>query len=557
MTLDEKRKTEAALTGLFVRSNKHKLLETARFLAGKFSEGTVLMDNFYLKGGNAFFILSKTAANDPDAPEGDYDFQFVPEAAAYRDWENSIRAIDQKIITALKETVQNFRSGFNTDCFKAENIIGLIQGEKSGTRQDITIKEQESVGGITLIGKKYMAQSYIEVAKEALKQDDKRVKLDSGDFIYNDIPNISGLSESGDPSVIGEPSIYVNYTIPGFVLYRMVCKFRYKVSTGGKEEEITLKSEIIDISVPRAGSGEVYMSQNGVITHFREKDGFNIPGWGYHLYENINLLQEIALGVSGSAHKKEKREDRLKKAAEILIKANGGPKKTLDDISFLLNETISEPYSDTESKKILGYYSALIYSIKDECTFKNIIGKIYGNCVGAYFSDLYRRQPYGRKWEALYKFKLNDGFALTVSDVNNAVSALINGCKVCAVTQNMSPFLSVEKDCVCAFDYAEVGVSGSLYESLRTFCADRKGLFLDERAHIADVTDNGDSITVTMTVNKKSSAGVARVLYVIIRKQNAGITPQSLRESAKKMLTCSILESQRYSLTRVVQSCRI
>jgi hypothetical protein len=75
------------------------------------------------------------------------------------------------------------------------------------------------------------------------------------------------------------PAIYVNNTIPGFILYRMAYACNYTVGTDG----FSIKSEIIDISIPRAGSAEIYMSQEGAVTRFRLLGGFTIPGWGISL----------------------------------------------------------------------------------------------------------------------------------------------------------------------------------------------------------------------------------------------------------------------------------
>lgn len=552
MTLDEKRKTEAALTSEFVGKNKGKLLEIAKCLAAKFDTGMRDMKNFYLKGGNAFYILDKEGGSDltgKDAPEGDYDFQFVPDESVYDCWQNKIKKIDENILCALKETAKEYKNGFNTDCFKDENIIQLLSKNIDGHPSDIKITARELVSGAARIGAKYLTLGYSEVAKAAMAEPDKRIKLDTADFCSETIAE--GC----------EPSVYVNYTIPGFILYRMVYKFRYTAVINGRQQKFSLKSEIADISVPRVGSGEVYMSQEGVVTNFRKKCDFNIPGWGYHLYENINLIQEIDFGISGSAHKKAKREARLKRAAEALIKANGGAEGTFKDITALLGYTVSEPYSSTESKEILGYYSALIYSLKDNDDFKDVIGKIYKNCVDAYFNDLLKWLGDSLKWKALHKFKTNDRFALTVSDIKTAVNVVINGCNeslsyksIRISTQYLSPFLYADNRFKCAFDYAEIGVADdSSFNYLISFCNKKTNCSLSSFANINSVTFSPDGAAVlTMTVNKKETNGCARILYVIIRKHS--VTPESILLSAKKMLSLCILESQRYSLTWVVQN---
>lgn len=163
---------------------------------------------------------------------------------------------------------------------------------------------------------------------------------------------------------------YVNYRIPGFILYRIVLRRAYK-----KENEIEhLKSEIIDISIPRYGSNEVYMSQEGVITHFCEVStlyedwtGFKVPGWGYHFYENLNLLQEIELGISGSKHKKEKREKRGKNALDHLLQNND---RSLTKI--ILDDSINE----SKGHNILGFLAAHLYNID---SYGVLDGELIGN----------------------------------------------------------------------------------------------------------------------------------------------------------------------------------
>lgn len=148
------------------------------------------------------------------------------------------------------------------------------------------------------------------------------------------------------------PMIYVNYTIPDFILYRLMYGYHY-TDVEGKNFE--LKSEIIDVTVPRKGSAEVFLSQQGVVTHFsRSEQGFDIPGWGYHFYENINLLQEIRLGLSSSADKEEKRVRRGEQAMEALQALNP---------AGLLQESIVESVSGSGEKRIQGYLGALTYNI--------------------------------------------------------------------------------------------------------------------------------------------------------------------------------------------------
>ncbi|MEO1338594.1 MAG: hypothetical protein AAFV29_23325, partial [Myxococcota bacterium] len=94
-------------------------------------------------------------------------------------------------------------------------------------------------------------------------------------------------------------------------------------------ETLDFKSELVDISVPRAGTPEARVDIHD-ITHLSDlnwtvppntQHGGGVPhpnldhgaatvqvlGWNYHAIENINLYSDIEQGLSTAAHKKDKR----------------------------------------------------------------------------------------------------------------------------------------------------------------------------------------------------------------------------------------------------------
>lgn len=346
LTPDQKKKLDTLITADFLLNNRALVTQVIQAFANQM----VLAGftgangyNFYLKGGNALSMLRNAALT------GDYDFQLKPPAATFAHWEQAFPVLDQRIIAMLIATVTNFQNTqFNLTSFTPNSIeafarTAAIQGfdrPANGTMAQ----------GILKIGFPYSKYDYRDVFSRATGG---RIVFDPQDrnnfqiiVFPHPLPNL-------------QLYIYANYTITGFILYRVVCSFTYMI--GG--ESVNLKSEMIDVSVPRAGSAELYMSQEGVITYFRPAHGFpfNMPGLGYHFFENINLLQECELGISGSPHKQRARRDRLIYCINTLITANGVNRGVRNVCDLLCLNVMEEELGAVNP--VCGYLGALVFNI--------------------------------------------------------------------------------------------------------------------------------------------------------------------------------------------------
>ncbi len=558
MDHETKRKIEAEITVAFIKKNSERVMNVARLFSAKIKNDNIIlnnMDNFYLKGGNSISVLE-------DKPlTGDFDFQFVPNAGVYNNWNTKIANIDKRIIEAMKDTVNSYiGTRFDTsvlDCDNIKEIVSQVIGK------DADVNNREFCKSIDRIGDEYMTSDYVAVAAEASKTADNRAAINRPTPSEKDVFNNDLLFPA---------CVYVNYTIPGFILYRLVCKCSVKITIDGVSETATLKSEIIDVSIPRVGSGEVYMSQKGIVTHFREKDGFVIPGWGYHFYENINLLQEIELGISGSPQKKEKRIERFNQAANELIKANKERNSTIkttinnSSIVKLLDKKINEPDGLGGFNEICGYYLALSYIAVNFMSYTDITTNfiqniVIPNAVKSYFEDFLKRNSMSKALNTLYEFKIKDRFSFTVSDLKGIVDKIIADFnKICSVrygigriaVKYLSPYLYAEGNIKCGFDYAVISVgSQDAYDKLFDYCENRCSLGSVDDIKYNSAIKEGDTAIITMN---KTLDSVTRVAYVIIQT-DSGHTGNT-KSLAEEMLKFCILESQRFPLTQIIQDIR-
>ena len=353
-TVQKRRQLDAKITKKFLsqeqnKENIERIVDAfSREVMNKKDDGSNLIEKFYLKGGSAINVLQGMPP-DPNNEDNasDYDFQLVPTQKVYDDWmkrarrqnpgqeEDSFSQLDAFILNALIHAAGQWPQ--NED----DRYIDFWREEPHCE------EVYEGYKNLRKIGFPYKDKTYSQIKTDpAFDKVEGRIKLTPD--------KISADNRLAKTNALHGLHIYVNYTIPGFLLYRLVKAYRCKIK--GEEEECMIKSEIIDVSVPRLGSAERYISQEGVITHFREIGDFMVPGWGYHFYENINLLQEVFLGYSGSPHKVKKRWERLNLSIEKLKEVNGGV------IDNMLGKTMKEPCG-AENRDILAYPGVLLYPL--------------------------------------------------------------------------------------------------------------------------------------------------------------------------------------------------
>lgn len=402
------RKIDSKITSVFISKNKKVCIEMAqevlRTLTGIYG---IPKDKCYLKGGNAMGLLewsTKDAQNKKleDVLTGDFDFQIKgPEEKDAAKMQEELGKLDKKIIQALTDVAKKFSGRLSFDAvnnnvdirteivnsfenvlesfeFSTKSSYDYIGLKNPSKKDDSDDQEDDQFDGNkpikTFPENRYLQGSYGKmISSEKMKNG--RIVLDKTEIFTEELEH--------------NLRVYANYTIPGFILYRLVAPFCCEGKGGNK---ITFKSEIIDISVPRQGSPESHFFNDRYITNYSDVKGFRIPGWGYHFYENINLLQEIKLGISGSEHKRKKREERLLKSVEYLS-GNLGIKSPYEFLLKNLEDKPLEEYYDPNEtdddrknrepiKPILSYYQAYISPY-------NYIEKIMGeaNKTGVCTSD--------------------------------------------------------------------------------------------------------------------------------------------------------------------------
>lgn len=350
--VEKRRMLDAEITKEYLKKNNDVIKEIAEnfsqsILNAKADEKNKI-EKFYLKGGKSISILK----GDTNAI-GDYDFQLVPNQEVYDNWSNLFPVIDNLILQTLGEVAVNSNLNVpNADMDIWKAACTRIPGMEE------TINVSKENEGLLRIGIDYKDKSYRDIISDAhYDKQSGRINLDENKINKDGSIDIKGLH------------IYVNYTIPGFILYRLVKSYKCEIVDNNEKliTSINLKSEIIDVSVPRPGSPECHISQAGVITNFRKKGGFNIPGWGYHFYENINLLQEVISGNSGSPHKAKKRWDRLNESINELLKVNTDVANGENINMNLVKDKIYEPYENDKNEimryEIMGYIGVWLYPL--------------------------------------------------------------------------------------------------------------------------------------------------------------------------------------------------
>ncbi|WDE05887.1 hypothetical protein SG34_002825 [Thalassomonas viridans] len=190
-------------------------------------------------------------------------------------------------------------------------------------------------------------------------------------------------------------SILLNATISKFYLYRIIVRYANhdffndgERKSFGKRDWFSpeqkafdrglrakFRGELIDVSIPRRDSEEAIQQWQQVNTHTvqyfalpdcdikkepdKEQDlllkghrGYwlNVPGWDYQLNENILLILEVFIDISGSPHKFWKRVQRVTKAVQNIYGSDESAKSNeglrFDNIKALFDGMTSEPKLD-------------------------------------------------------------------------------------------------------------------------------------------------------------------------------------------------------------------
>lgn len=560
MKYEDKRIIDAEITKKFLRDNADAIdkiiAEFSSVINEEFLQYHELENdeneyNFYLKGGNALSVL------DGKAPTGDFDFQLVPPTAVYNNWAIKFRELDEIIVTVLQHTVERLTDlpdpiVFNEESFLVDTLEQWAREENNPIHiNNIDLAEIERLErrqNIMFIGRDNGTASYANIIRRCNPQS-MRLEDVSVDFGFRDFKKRG--AEFG-------PSIYVNYTIPGFILYRMVYCYKYRIA----DTTFSLKSEIIDVSIPRSGSAEIFLSQKGNITCFRRSPvrghEFNIPGWGYHFYENINLLQEINLGLSGSPHKMQKRIERLELAMAKLEEANATVpgKLQLDDI---LSQEIKEPIPEGY-ENIRGYLGALTLNIADYRRYNlNMIeyvkDKSYLQTKSLFETfKSYHRTNY-KDWEKLVFYKLKSSFDQTIcnsQDLRSLIgdfTAKFKSYRSDFQYKFLTPMLGdadiplkPEDIFDFPFNYVVIGISEQYFDAFYDYCSRE----VSGRIHPPKRSDNMSAFVCTGNTKKGGNQKFSLVFYLIFQKFNDEIDMKNITEEFLKKCIC---ESQRHAVS--------
>lgn len=272
-------------------------------------------------------------------------------------------AVDAKMIAVLEEaakklTTANVTALMNTTMTNWINgdLITLIKNvikTESGLDGDITVSYQGNNSQSYQVGRDMRYLPEWDMRNHQLfDQSSQRIEFSPVDVALHTLTdNISHLGYRN----CCVPSIYVNHTIPGFFLYRLAIVYGFRITHKGKTEDIRFKSEVVDLSTPRMGNPESYISAKDEITILNDDANghFKIPGWRYMLFENLLLIGEIELGISGSAHKENKRKSRASKALLEISGLNNrhNSLKVLGNAPTI-NEIVNQP-DDTARRGLL------------------------------------------------------------------------------------------------------------------------------------------------------------------------------------------------------------
>ncbi len=371
-----KRIVDKALTDNVLSSIRHTALNVAAEVAGDMNHDRVhhppdvnpYIHTYYLKGGKAIELL--TGHYDT----GDWDFQLKPNGPVTRN-RAQFRRLHHGILKMLWRCAhQHLRAmhlgphGTREEADLNRLIAGATQdGAKflaeikdayrkvfDGTVRTMTITAPAPE--CFVVGEAFLYKTEAEMlnSRQFNEEKDGRVKLRPNQLRTAVAAHTIGLTNemhSNHYPNLAKPRVYVNCSIPGFILYRLALGFRVVVTGHNIPRDfldMTFKSELVDISVPRAGTPEAHMDINDITvrqpTNWRTPPNVNrmplpnagdgrphphvhhpqvaAPGWNYHALENINILSDIYLGISASAHKKTKRMTRGAEALNELRSIN-------------------------------------------------------------------------------------------------------------------------------------------------------------------------------------------------------------------------------------------
>lgn len=360
-TLEDVKSMDSYITRNFLQNNSDCIRQIIEIFQSKIArlENLGLM---YLKGGNGYSLLREFTTDINFNPffgnnfnntfRGDFDFQFVPTDP------NAIERIDSEIIKILTETISEF-SQINT--LVNLNAFSLTNYDELKCKTNPTIRD----GNLQISNHHYSSIKQPDLIGPSLKTYSTQKMNTKCEFHRGRV-----IIDPDDMVVINDRPdncfrVYVNYSIPEFILYRLVYCASYnekKINSFEKKEDLKLKSEIIDISVPRTGSAERLYATNGVITNFKNVNGckFLVPGWGYHFYENLNLYLENELKISNSPQKRSKRIERGGYSLKQLIANNN-----INNFG-LLKKLFNAPIKEDATSTVISLGSIFNYSINEK-----------------------------------------------------------------------------------------------------------------------------------------------------------------------------------------------
>ncbi|WP_281629687.1 hypothetical protein [Vibrio sp. St2] len=361
----------------------------------------------YLKGGAAL-----TKLDTGGHPTSDWDFQVMPDLATYTKWATGanpnaeLDTVHDAMIEVLEDAAQALIAGVGPN----DVTVGMnttmnnwLTGELLGIIENVVREETGLVGPITVAYRDNQSRCY-QVGRDMrylpewdmrnhrlFNNNTQRIEFGLGDTVSHAMTNnISGLVYQAQCT----PTIYVNHTIPGFLLYRLAIVYDFRITHGGNTEDIRFKSEVVDLSTPRMGNPESYISAKDEVTvlHDDQNGDFKIPGWRYMLFENLLLIGEIELGVSGSPHKEAKRKKRAAAAMYAIAGLNNnranlkalGNAATIQEIPNQQNGTHRRGIIPQVKYDLLGKVNHFAASVNEQGPSGDVIGHINKAVEGNY-----------------------------------------------------------------------------------------------------------------------------------------------------------------------------
>ena len=312
---------------------------------------------FHVKGGTSlalYFEYSNYQNQNAAIPQSDWDTQIVinPDLPPHA-WYNLYLKIANRIHKFLESTQSEFS--------KQEGSRKLLDDVAFATNKECEVQLQ-SVGGLelseqlnshaTLGCTALHPLQYLDNALAVLRGEPEDTWANAIEKYYTLTP---GDIKSQTNTKKQFASVFMNFSIPNFYLFRLLVRFRGRNIPSDKEQrDFAYRAELIDISIPRRDTAECLTQWHHTSNRLISYQGVFIPNHFYHLDEQIQMVRENLAGTSPS---KDKLEKRLKRGVAICCAMN----KQKDVVS--LKEGVAKQFPKCKDLVLQEYATSTLHAV--------------------------------------------------------------------------------------------------------------------------------------------------------------------------------------------------